>query len=178
MFILDFIKAVFRKPKDPNTFQERSLVYGNAGRLEIKDLNISVPVYDTKIGSAQSVIDANDSAVYLNWGNQFAIADHANQGNFSNLNHVVVGKTEAILDRRVAKERFVCVGSQIGHIKTENGVNTIFDSKWQFAYIQNPGGLTIYTCIERSSENVMDVRLTYWQPLWKIQNGSSGGGSL
>ena len=153
---------------------ENHLKYGNVGRLEIADLDIRVPVNNTRIGSAQAVIDARDSAVYLNWGNQKAIADHACQANFSNLNQAVVGKTKAVLDRGTSKEQFLCVDSQIGHIKTESGVNTLYDSKWRFAHLQNPGGLAIYTCIQRSAPDIMDVRLTYWQPIEKIQNGSEG----
>ena len=57
--------------------------YGTYGRLEIPELQISVPVYKTENGNAQAICDKKDSAVYLNWGNQFAIVDHCDQANFS-----------------------------------------------------------------------------------------------
>ena len=63
-------------------------VYGTYGRLEIPDLNISIPLNGIELGPAQKVIDLEDSAIYLKWPNQVVIADHCHQANFSNLNSI------------------------------------------------------------------------------------------
>ena len=76
----------------------RPKIYGTYGRLEIPDLKISVPVYKAQGGNQQKLCDDINSAVCLNWGNQIAIADHCDQGHFSNLNNVKVGITIATID--------------------------------------------------------------------------------
>ncbi len=139
--------------------------YGTYGRLEIPELQISVPVYKTENGNAQAICDKKDSAVYLNWGNQFAIVDHCDQANFSNLNRVRVGLTMATVDLQTSKKQYRCVKSQIGHLRISNTGNRLFDKNWVPAYDQNPNGLTMYTCMHKSAADVMDVRLTYWQPI-------------
>lgn len=140
-------------------------IYGSKGRLEIPALNISVPLYDTSIDSAQKLVDNQNSAAYLRWPAQNAIADHASQANFSNLSNVVVGTTTMSIETPNNATKYRCVKSQVGHIKTANGSNTIFDENWESPYVQNAGGICIYTCLGRSAPDVMDIRLTYWQPV-------------
>lgn len=170
MGILDKLKQIVSKGASdlpPVVLQVRPKVrkYGTHGRIEIPELNISVPLYDVVNGNSQLLCDNEDSAVFMRWGSQVAIADHCTQANFSNLNNVRVGKTIATIDQRDKQEHFRCVRSQVGHIRLSDGGNRIFDSNWVPAYSQNPGGLCIYTCIEKSARDVMDVRLTYWQPV-------------
>lgn len=139
-------------------------VYGSQGRLEIDELDIGVPLYDTANGDAQALIDNEESAAYLRWYGQVAIADHANQANFSNLSWAVPGKTVAVIDRKAAQDRFVCYRTQIGHIRIgARGSNQVFDEDWKPVHGQNNNGLTIYTCIGKPAKDVMDVRLTYWR---------------
>lgn len=159
MRILRAIKRNFSK------IALKSKVYGTYGRLEIPELQISVPVYKTQNGNSQKLCDDENSAVYLNWGNQFAIVDHCHQSNFSNLNKVKVGITTAIVDQKTSQKKYRCIKSQIGHIRISSGGNRLFDENWVPAYGQNPGGMTIYTCTTKSAPDVQDVRLTYWMPI-------------
>ena len=139
--------------------------YGNAGRLEIPELSIGVALYDTRVGTAQQIVDNPESAVLLRWEAQKAIADHSSQSNFANLNRARPYGTVMYLDSKGgARERYLCVSSQVGHIKTdEHGTNSIYDGKWESPRVKNKGGICIYTCIQRSAPNIMDIRLTYWR---------------
>ena len=176
---LNFIKRLFRKkepkiypiadtrtiPEDSEPEQKSESHYGTHGRLEIPDLAISVPLNGIECGPAQKVIDLEDSAIYLNWPNQTVIADHCHQGNFSNLNQAIPGQTKAFILEPDSKKSFVCYQTQIGHIKIGEKSNILFDHDWIPVYKSNVGGLTMYTCIEKSSANVMDVRVTYWKEI-------------
>lgn len=145
---------------------EKEIVYGTYGRLEIPDLSISIPLNGVESGSAQQVIDMEDSAVYLNWPNQTVIADHCHQANFSNLNRAIQGHTKAfIASDPDSKKWLVCCKTQVGHIRIGEKSNSLFDHDWNPVYHSNSGGLTMYTCIEKSAPDVMDVRLTYWKTL-------------
>lgn len=174
MGILDRLKQIAHKKDElpPVVLQIRPKIrkYGTHGRIEIPELGISVPLYDSVNGNSQELCDNADSAVCMKWSSQIAIADHCNQGNFSNLNKARVGRTIATIDQQDKKEHYRCVRSQIGHIRISESGNRIFDSNWAPAYKQNAGGLCIYTCIEKSAPDVMDVRLTYWQPLTVISS--------
>lgn len=146
--------------------QLKPKVYGNRGRLEIPSLNISVPLYDTSVGSAQRIVDNQDSAVILRWVSQYAIADHSSQSNFQNLNYAKPGITTMSIETKTAKDEYKCVKTQVGHIKIGSvGGNTIYDENWQPPNNQNQGGICIYTCIHKSAPDVMDIRMTYWQPV-------------
>lgn len=139
-------------------------VYGSQGRLEINELGISVPLYDTSRGDAQKLVDDVDSAAYLRWGTQVAVADHACQANFANLSRAVPGRTIAVIDRKTSQEQYMCYRTQVGHIRIiAPGNNNIYDANWAPVKTQNAGGLTIYTCMGKSAEDVMDIRLTYWK---------------
>ena len=140
-------------------------VYGTHGRLEIPYLHISVPLYDASTGAdKQRVVDDADSAVYFRLGVQDVIADHASQANFQNLNMARIGMV-AIIDERDRQTSYRLVQTQVGHIRISPLGNSLFDQNWQRVSTQNAGGLCIYTCRGKSAENVMDVCLTYWQPL-------------
>ncbi len=162
--LLDCIRRLFQLRLEPSPEYAKKK-YGTHGRLEIPELHISVPLYDAHDGNQQEIVDEPQSAVYMRWGQQGAIADHSNQDRFSNLNRVRPWHTIATIDRQSAKEKFRCYRTQVGHIRTAEGANRIFDSGWKPVYAQNPGGLCIYTCIGRSAEDVMDVCLTYWLPV-------------
>ena len=71
----------------------------------------------------------------------------------------------ATVDLSTSKKQYRCVKSQIGHLRISNTGNRLFDENWVPAYDQNPNGLTMYTCMNKSAADVMDVRLTYWQPI-------------
>lgn len=159
--ITDFFCSFKRKKKS----EVKPELFGSKGLLEIQDLGIKVPLYDTSVGPAQTIVDAENSAVYLRWGNgQIAIADHANQQNFSNLEKAIPGRTIAHIRTYDSDKEFICYQVQVGHIKTSASGNSIFDADGNPVFWQNPGGITIYTCIRRSASDVMDIRLTYWHP--------------
>lgn len=136
-------------------------VYGDEGRFEIQRLGIAVPLYAANnIDDAQRIVDKQNSAVLLRWATQMVSADHSSQ-KFSRLKHVRVGDM-AFIEKKDGKKRpFQCVKTQVGHIRTENGVNKLYDANWQKVSLRK-GILTVYSCLGKSAPNVMDVTLTYW----------------
>ena len=132
-------------------------------RLEIKELGIDVPVIRASGKNTQEIIDRPNAAVYMHWYTQDAIADHASQSNFKNLNNANAGKTMAVLYDDAKPRKLICTKSQIGHIRISPKGNRIFDQNWESLYHKNKGGICIYTCIAKSAKDVMDVRVTYWQ---------------
>ena len=159
----DLVLIPSTKPTTPPAPQP--IVFGTSGRLEIPELEIGVPLYDSRGQDKQAIVDAENSAIYMNWGTQQCIADHTYQSNFVNLNKAIVGKTIAFIDDGTNRRAYCCVSSQIGHIRIGmNGGNTLLDANWELVYPQNYGGICIYTCLRKSADDVMDVRLTFWQP--------------
>ena len=135
-------------------------IYGSHGRLEIPSIGISVPLYND--GDKQKIVDEPDSAVWFKFGVQDCIADHNYQG-FSKINDVVPEETVAVIlspDKRV---EYICFRSEVGHIISSGGMNKLRDAHWDYVNLQNPGGLCIYTCLEKSGNGIMDVRLTFWR---------------
>lgn len=172
MGILNFIGGLFRRGstvEPPAIYQpqpvQRPLVYGTHGRLEIRSLFITVPLYDAGTGAEkQKVVDDPNSAVFFHLGMQDVIADHACQANFQNLNMAKPGMT-AVIDQKETKTTYRMVQTQVGHIRMTPLGNRLYDQNWNAVGLQNEGGLCIYTCMGQSADDVMDVRLTYWQPV-------------
>ena len=127
---------------------------GTHGRIEIPSLLIGIPLYDGDGKTAQDIVDAPQSAVFLRWRTQDVIADHSFQDGFQRLRWAVPGKTVAYIDND-GREAYICVQKQVGHIRDK-----LYDSQWQEA---KPGGLVMYTCIGESDPDTMDVWLTYWK---------------
>lgn len=169
----DTVRSVRNTSRTPDVQTEiqrpvqRPKIYGSHGRLEIAELGISIPLYDaTDSSGTQRIVDRQDSAAYIHWIKQDAIADHANQSNMANLNMAKAGRTIAVIDLGGEQLAYRCVSSQVGHIRlSPDGKNRIFDANWNRANLQNEGGLCIYTCMHKSAEDIMDVRLTYWRPI-------------
>lgn len=153
---------------DPEIKQEeKPIVYGSHGRLEIPTLNISIPLYEASGSTSQKVVDDQDSAAFIRYGTQNIIADHVSQANFSNLIKSRPGKTVAnITYEDGTSEKYLCMVSQIGHIKPgeNNKNNHMFDWRWTPIRGKNPGGLTIYTCMGYAHDGIQDVTITYWLP--------------
>lgn len=139
-------------------------VYGDAGLLDIPSLKIRVPLYCPGEKSAQEITDDRYSAACFPWGGLTVIADHSHQGTFSMLNLAKAGKTVAVIDDGHAQKEYVCSSSQVGHLKSAEYGNELYDAEWAEVAGQNDGGLCIYTCIAKSARDVMDVRLTFWTP--------------
>ena len=161
--ILKVIQSVNTKEKVHKSGAGSPRKEGTHGRLEIPELSISVPLYDANGCDSQKIVDAQDSAVLMRWGNQFAIADHNDQANFKNLSDAEPGKTTAMIRQGKNLQRYRCIKTQVGHITISENGNRIFDQDWKPVYQQAFGGLCIYTCLNKSAPNVMDIRLTYWQ---------------
>ena len=130
---------------------------GTHGRIEIPSLRIGVPLYNSN-RNAQEIVDAKNSAVFLEWKDQVAIADHSGQDGFERLAKAIPYKTMACINYK-GKEYYLCTKKQVGHIVNSK----IYDSNWQNV---KSDGLVIYTCIGKSAEDVMDVWLTYWKRIY------------
>ena len=133
--------------------------------LIIPSLFIIVPLYRRKYGeNGQDIVDRPKSAAIWNWGNLTVIADHVHQENFFNLNKSVPGKTVLyIYDKGI--KRYICDSSEIGFTRQEGSQNVLYDSKERSVYFLNLDGLMIYTCIKRTSPEVLTVRLTHWKEI-------------
>lgn len=130
---------------------------GTHGRIEIPSLRIGVPLYDSN-RNAQEIVDAKNSAVFLEWKNQVAIADHSGQDGFERLAKAIPYKTIACINYK-SKEYYLCTKKQVGHIVSSK----IYDFNWQNV---KSDGLVIYTCIGKSAGDTMDVWLTYWKRIY------------
>jgi len=174
MGILNLIASIFRGGSSierPAVYEPiakpKPMVYGSHGRLEIPNLYISVPLYNAlNAADRQRVVDEPSSAVFFRLGVQDVIADHACQANFQNLNMAKPGMI-ATIDEKERQTSYRMVQSQVGHIRIAALGNKLYDQNWTPVAMQNDGGLCIYTCMGKSADDVMDVRLTYWQPVGK-----------
>ena len=121
MGILNFIGGLFRRwrtVEPPAVYQpqpvQRPLVYGTHGRLEIRSLFITVPLYDAGTGAEkQKVVDDPNSAVFFHLGLQDVIADHACQANFQNLNMAATGCTTRTGTWSGCRTRVVCASTPV-----------------------------------------------------------------
>ena len=149
------ISSVYKsKSKLPTTKK----IYGDYGRIEIPDLQISLPLYKGN-DNPQAVVDRKNAAAFLQWENQNVIVDHTGQDGFERLENAIPYKTIAYIDFGSRKERYICTKKQIGHILIGTK-NKIRDANYIFP--QSPS-LIIYTCKGLSQPNVMDIWLTYWK---------------
>jgi len=112
-----------------------------------------------KTGDRQKNVDSKYAAMW-NWGKLTVIADHSYQG-FYKINRAAVGKTKAYLGTRA----YLCDVSEIGHIRITDKGNRLYRASWEAVYGAWADGLCLYTCIEMSASDIMDVRLTHWRAL-------------
>lgn len=131
--------------------------------LYIPSLWIMVPVKEAQSGNGQAIIDQDNMAVLLRWGDLSVIADHNAQNGFSRLNKAVPQKTAAYIISGGQCRRYVCDYSVIGHTRDEPSGRHLYDDHWLRATQMFMDGLLIYTCMQRSADTVMDVRLTHWK---------------
>jgi len=138
-----------------NTVVSRN--YGNIGRLEIPTVGYSAALNNGLVNTAyaQTVVDAYDSACYIDYnGYTTYIGDHYYQG-FANMKNSVPGSTLAYIyrpDGSVAT--YICVSKQYncvksGYIYDENGTNIYFSGY----------DLAMVTCNDSTSKS---VTVTYW----------------
>lgn len=152
------LKQLFKKnpPKIPNK------IFGTHGRIEIPDLEIEIPLYNSECGNSQSVVDNLDSAVFISYGKYGIIADHVDQG-LKNLINAKPGITKVyIRHENGSQESYICECSQVGHIKKSESGNRLFNWLWERAPETNKNSLTIYTCFGVADGDDQRVTLTYW----------------
>lgn len=111
-------------------------VTGQPGRLVIPDLGINVAMV---WGLDQSIVDAPDSAATWSTGAGITIADHWNQGNYTNIQYSVPGSTIAYVDNTA----YVCVscfeGHNTGYTVTDENGNDVMNTL-------GAGQVLLYTC--------------------------------
>ena len=147
-----------KKSKSKEKTKTEKKEYGDYGRIEIPDLQISIPLYRGK-DDPQGVVDRKNAAAFLEWKDQNVIVDHTGQDGFEKLEKAVPSQTLAYIDFGFKKERYMCTRKQIGHLLLGD-TNKIRDANYVFP--KSPG-LIIYTCKGLSAPNVMDIWLTYWK---------------
>lgn len=130
---------------------------GTHGRFYIDDLFIDVAIYDVPGGAeAQEIIDAEDSAVFMPFGVQDCIGDHAHQGNFTAIRNVVPGETIARVEYLGVVTEFVCTA--VFH-DGQNIRSTLIDGNGNDVKTMNEGGLVTYTCNNDAGDS---VTIAYW----------------
>ena len=128
------------------------------GTLSIPLVSIFVPLFEGK--DLQKIVDERMSAVIFDYGKTKVIADHCHQNNFSNLNAVEINAL-AIIYHDGKTKLYRCFGTEVGHLLLGNGTK-LRDADWNYIHNRN-ADLCIYTCIKKSSETIMDIRLTFWK---------------
>lgn len=137
---------------------EPPLSYGTFGRLDIPSIGIGVALnyVDLRDGTAQSVVDAYDSAAYFFWHDcKYVIADHNNQG-FANLRNAQVGSYAQISKADGYVDTYICT-----RVCTD-GRNTQYDLLDEYGISADSSvncSLLMYTC----NQNWEHITLTFWE---------------
>ena len=130
------------------------------GRFKIPSVGVNVACY---AGSAQSIVDAKDSAAYFYGFGHTIIGDHKHQG-FSAIKSCTVG-TKATMNTPNGVESYTCVGIIKGH----NTGTALTDSDYVDIDYLYPGALACYTC----NENWQNVTIVFFMPDGLIGNNES-----
>lgn len=137
---------------------EPPLSYGTFGRLDIPSIGIGVALnyVDLRDGTAQSVVDAYDSAAYFFWHDcKYVIADHNNQG-FANLRNAQVGSYAQISKADGYVDTYICT-----RVCTD-GRNTQYDLLDEYGISADSFEnccLLMYTC----NQDWEHITLTFWE---------------
>ena len=137
---------------------EPPLSYGSFGRLDIPTVGIGVALnyVDLYDGTAQSVVDAYDSAAYFFWHDcKYVIADHNNQG-FANLRNAQVGSYAQISKADGHVDTYICT-----RVCTD-GRNTQYDLLDEYGISADSSvncSLLMYTC----NQDWEHITLTFWK---------------
>ena len=140
--------------EEPIVYTEPVLTYGTAGRLDIPSVGIGVALnyVELKDGTAQSVVDAEDSAAYFLWRDSKYVIDAVIPEGMD----VQVGDACVISIADGYADEYICTrvcahGKSTGaDLLDENGV-TVESSE--------DGGLVMYTC----NDCRQNITITYWQ---------------
>lgn len=106
------------------------------GRIVIPELNINTGL---TYGCTQEITDAADSAAIWETGQGITVADHWNQGNYTNIQYSVPGSTIAYIDGT----KYICTecfkGHNTGTCITDNAGNDVMNTL-------GAGKALLYTC--------------------------------
>lgn len=106
------------------------------GRIVIPELNIDTGLI---YGYTQEIADAADSAAIWEAGQGIIVADHWNQGNYTNIQYSVPGSTIAYIDGT----KYICTkyfkGHNTGTCITDNAGNDVMNTL-------GAGKALLYTC--------------------------------
>ncbi len=156
----DYVEE-YHEPYAEEHIQE--MTYGDAGRLEIPNVGISVPLYLSVCNGElhQYYVDMEDSACLFDNRTEgslsLGISDHWNQG-FDGLYDVTPGMTARILYPDGTENDYVC--TYVDRNGTNDGYHIIDSQGRQVAYIDS-NILYMYTC---NSEGWWSVTLSLWNP--------------
>lgn len=116
------------------------------GRFYIPDTGVDVGLQYINLDNcylAQDVVDADDSAVYMDYGSSYVIADHRHQG-FSAIKECAIG-TKAFIRHDDRLEVYECVNIDPN---SRNDGEDVYDSDENIIYNYDPSLLSCYTCNE------------------------------
>lgn len=106
------------------------------GRIVIPELNINTGL---TYGCTQEITDAADSAAIWETGQGITVADHWNQGNYTNIQYSIPGSTIAYIDGT----KYICTecfkGYNTGTCITDNAGNDVMNTL-------GAGKALLYTC--------------------------------
>ncbi|MCH3961853.1 MAG: hypothetical protein LKF53_00700 [Solobacterium sp.] len=116
---------------------------------------LTIGSYQAKLyeGTSQNIVDAENSAAYMPWGDKVMIADHASQG-FSIIRTLGAGATGSISDD--AGTTVLTMASSYQGTNTGNGIDL---SDGRYAENVNDGSFILYTCNDATG---VSVTVTYW----------------
>ena len=127
------------------------------GRFRIPSLFIDIPLYKS-CGNAQEIVDAPQSAAWIEWRNMIAIADHASQSGMWRLKWAIPRLTRAIVEMG-GKRTYICTKKQRGII--DGGY--MIDASGRVVNGMIDIELVIYTCTGRTPGGNTEVWLTFWK---------------
>lgn len=131
---------------------------GMLGRLIIPSVGVDVALFNRY---SQTTVDKKDSAgTYRYNGGQMVIADHENQG-FSAIKSSVPNETIAYINDGETVKAYICVDNNVGSNRANGIPYDLLDCNGKSIYLQNEGGLCMYTCNDHWSS----ITYIYWQPI-------------
>jgi hypothetical protein len=140
---------------------EMSSRSGMIGRLTIPSVGLDVALFNRY---TQGIVDRQDSAgTYRYNGGQMVIADHKNQG-FELIKLSIPNVTIAYINDGETVKPYICIDNNIGENKSNGIPYDLLDCNGDSIYLQNAGGICIYTCNNHWSS----ITYTYWQPIEDI----------
>lgn len=127
---------------------------GTAGLLTIPSVGVTVPLYKSNNSNEyQTIVDAENSALFTTFMGKKMIADHAHQG-FKKMRNATKG-TVAYIQQGSTRRNLVCTAKYTNGVNMGNGIKI----GNQYADQMKDGDLFMYTC--NDSEGV-SVTVTFW----------------